>query len=574
MPGLCNKCQTVELHYRSEYRRDEKPVIIKQYGSLAELKTPAGSNCSFCSLLLRSCRSDYATRIPVFVKGGVDPEDLTKIICRYNQGVSNIEVQYSFRKALQTTHFRLGGLYTHGDSSIAQYIPGRPISEEPGSEEDFQLYEDWTQECEENHPRCQKAETLLPTRVIDVGSPDGSQKVHLFVPEKGFKGRYLTLLLTPTKTTPTHVLTASKLSQSQKSISLSTLPLTLQDAITTTRRLGHRYIYIPSLCIIQDSPSDRAAEMRKLGDVYANSCLTISVGEDDGFLGSRTLGEDAPLLFYGINGSKGRVYIRSEIPGEGDEDAMTPEHYLSPRILSFGKSQTTFFCPSASYQESLAHPQPPPSHHSNPETLHSNWTQMISDFTAHPDAQERLPLLNGLAERVEVDDSYHFGHWRSQLPGSLLWNTVDSTSPASTSTSIPSWSWPSTPGEIHFEPPSSKNYCTLHSLTPSGTISLQTHLAPLTLLSPKTKKSNSVSWACEGQIMIEGTSVMMGKGTVRFDSSWNGQPVMGLVVTGVSGLVVQRTGEKDGWRRVGRYRVSKTGEGGEGVRRDRVVLLV
>jgi hypothetical protein len=114
MPELCNKCQSVELHYQSEYLRDEKPVIIRQYGSLAELKTPAGLNCSFCSLLLRSCRSDYATRIPVFVKGGVDPEDLTKIICRYNQGLSNVEVQYSFRKALQTTHFRLGGLYTHG----------------------------------------------------------------------------------------------------------------------------------------------------------------------------------------------------------------------------------------------------------------------------------------------------------------------------------------------------------------------------------------------------------------------------------------------------------------------------
>jgi hypothetical protein len=113
MPELCNKCQSVEVHYRSDYRREDKPVIIRQYASLAELKIAAGLSCSFCVLILRSVKSDYANRIPIYVKGGVDPEDLTKIFCKYNQGLSNIEIQYSFRKALQTTHFRLGGLYTH-----------------------------------------------------------------------------------------------------------------------------------------------------------------------------------------------------------------------------------------------------------------------------------------------------------------------------------------------------------------------------------------------------------------------------------------------------------------------------
>jgi hypothetical protein len=113
MPELCNKCQSIEVHYRSDYRGDQKPVTIKQYASLAEVKTGSGLSCSFCSLILRSVRSDYATRIPVYAKGGVDSEDLTKILCKYNQGLSNIEIQYSFRKGLQTTHCRLGGLYAY-----------------------------------------------------------------------------------------------------------------------------------------------------------------------------------------------------------------------------------------------------------------------------------------------------------------------------------------------------------------------------------------------------------------------------------------------------------------------------
>jgi hypothetical protein len=77
------------------------------------------------------------------------------------------------------------------DSSIAPYILGRPISQEPASEEEFQLIEDWVQECEEHHPQCNKDETALPTRLIDVGSSDGLRKPHLFIPEDGLKSRYL-----------------------------------------------------------------------------------------------------------------------------------------------------------------------------------------------------------------------------------------------------------------------------------------------------------------------------------------------------------------------------------------------
>lgn len=46
------------------------------------------------------------------------------------------------------------------------------------------------------------------------------------------------------------------------------LPLTFRHAITVTLLLGIKYLWIDSLCIIQDSTSDWEAESAKMGDYY------------------------------------------------------------------------------------------------------------------------------------------------------------------------------------------------------------------------------------------------------------------------------------------------------------------
>ena len=59
-------------------------------------------------------------------------------------------------------------------------------------------------------------------------------------------------------------------------IEWSRLPKTFQDAIVVTRRLGSRYLWIDSLCIIQDSQEDCNKECRTMQSVYANCVLTIA----------------------------------------------------------------------------------------------------------------------------------------------------------------------------------------------------------------------------------------------------------------------------------------------------------
>ncbi|KAK0716275.1 heterokaryon incompatibility, partial [Lasiosphaeris hirsuta] len=56
------------------------------------------------------------------------------------------------------------------------------------------------------------------------------------------------------------------------------LPKTFQDAVIITRKLRYRYLWIDSLCIIQDSKEDWTAESAIMEQIYRCLVLNISAG--------------------------------------------------------------------------------------------------------------------------------------------------------------------------------------------------------------------------------------------------------------------------------------------------------
>jgi hypothetical protein len=72
------------------------------------------------------------------------------------------------------------------------------------------------------------------------------------------------------------VLTLENKASFQKALPESHLSQTFKDAITAARMLGFNYIWIDSLCIIQDSRDDWENEMTQMGKVYEYSTLTIT----------------------------------------------------------------------------------------------------------------------------------------------------------------------------------------------------------------------------------------------------------------------------------------------------------
>jgi len=58
-------------------------------------------------------------------------------------------------------------------------------------------------------------------------------------------------------------------------IKFSHLSQTFQDAVKLVKQLGQHYLWIDSLCIIQDDKTDWAIEAAAMAAVYGNSIFTI-----------------------------------------------------------------------------------------------------------------------------------------------------------------------------------------------------------------------------------------------------------------------------------------------------------
>lgn len=149
-----------------------------------------------------------------------------------------------------------------------------------GSDRNFGIALNWIRTCcSEHDPAICPAlvDVELPTRLLDVGSDDDKESLRLIETSKGQLARYLAFshcwgppetkkLLTTTET----------LSSRLKFIDQADMPPNFSDAVTITRRLGYKYLWIDSLCIIQDSKSDWESESQNMGRIYTNAALTLA----------------------------------------------------------------------------------------------------------------------------------------------------------------------------------------------------------------------------------------------------------------------------------------------------------
>jgi hypothetical protein len=191
---------------------------------------------------------------------------------------------------------------------------------------------------------------------------DGDQQVQLHISDAAAPvSRYTTLSHCWGKI-EIRKLTNANLLDSIKGFNIDELPKTFQDAIAITRRLKVRYLWIDSLCIIQDSVEDWNDESSKMEDVYANGfCNIAATGAPDGRTGCFV--ERNPVLAQACRISNESVH-KSSLRRGGPYDFVTEdlrsdgilgaplnrrawvvqERMLSPRIIHFGKNQVFWEC--------------------------------------------------------------------------------------------------------------------------------------------------------------------------------------------------------------------------------------
>jgi Heterokaryon incompatibility protein (HET) len=158
------------------------------------------------------------------------------------------------------------------------------------------------------------------------------------------------------------------LNQFIEGMDITELPKTFQDAIQLSRRLNNRFLWIDSLCIIQDSKEDWLKESVVMGDIYKHAlCNIAATAAPDGRTGCFL--ERNPLLAQPC-----RVHIDS-YPGPRSKSGVydlapqlfweqgllqapllqrawvVQERTLAPRVIHFGKNQLFWEC-----HESVSHP--------------------------------------------------------------------------------------------------------------------------------------------------------------------------------------------------------------------------
>jgi len=155
-------------------------------------------------------------------------------------------------------------------------------------------------------------------------------------------------------------------------IKLDILPKTFADAIQTVRQLGIRYLWIDSLCIIQDSPNDWESEASQMGTYYKNAIATISAAHgsnsDAGLFVKRDSLSTQPCLLdirYGNDWRQVYVYARDtsfQLSRSSLGELKMPlplysrswvlqEQLLSPRTLTYGKFGISWRCQMMRFDE-------------------------------------------------------------------------------------------------------------------------------------------------------------------------------------------------------------------------------
>ncbi|KAI9774261.1 MAG: hypothetical protein M1840_004155 [Geoglossum simile] len=388
---------------------------------------------------------------------------------------------------------------TRNESETRLYTP---ISKNTSSNEVLQLARYWIRRCtSRDHESCPNEDSdnkgrFYPTRLIDL-RPNGlsSDQLRLIVTrvqaqEDQFritkpKGFYVTLSHCWGDAEIIRLLKES-LSSFQENIPTNELPRTFRDAIGLARGLGGkiRYIWIDSLCIVQDDHEDWLSESAQMYEIYRNSYCNISAtaaaNSDKGLFFPRNpnhlWGDEINLNTEGIPKARSKGEREQHLGLEPlirrctildcsfwDREVdkapvnmrgwVLQERLMAPRVLHFCQHQIAWECRHLNAAEHFPHGIPsmelkaddikerstlkyliPDRYGRRPvgaipaeasDAAHENWKRVIERYskTRLTKEEDKLIALAGIAEMMDsqIRGRYVAGMWERYLASQLLW---------------------------------------------------------------------------------------------------------------------------------------------------------
>ncbi|KAF2105749.1 heterokaryon incompatibility protein-domain-containing protein [Lophiotrema nucula] len=369
----------------------------------------------------------------------------------------------------------------------AQWVPTRPINLTRGTSKSYQLAKSWLSECLNSHHHHHElpSEMPMPSRLLNISRTNDTYEVRVMKPTASVP--FVALSYCWGGDQP-HKSIKANLKLGERIMACGDLPTTIQDAVSVTFNVGYNYLWVDSLCIVQDDDDDKSREIARMPEIYSNSAFTIaatgSTAATEGFLNlTRTDSKEVTLKLTlqcpdGQNGVVIAHWDRHMLDPDDAEALDTrawafQERLLSIKILEFKSHQMKFVCPSSGGKRWQDGWRDPWESHTGTNDLISSlargqgeprrvWWDVIERYTRRnlTIPSDRILAISGIANRIGtyLNDRYLAGHWQSTLPDDLLWYTPPE-SPPSFIRRTPSWSWTSVDGTIlRFHPRASPDH--------------------------------------------------------------------------------------------------------------------
>lgn len=361
----------------------------------------------------------------------------------------------------------------------------------------------WFSECINSHRNCSRysepqATHNKPKRLLDLtplwhGSKSGIKVIET---QDGNTYRYACLSHRWDHAVAQKQTTLNNLQDRLVFLDLALLPKNIRDGVLLARRLDIEYIWVDSICIIQegDNDADKNSEIAKMGSIYSNAIITIAAvaaktSSDGCFVKDKW--SDICLV---VTDSKNKEYLIGarvlDMKGIADSPASFEEAYpllkrgwvlqerlLSPRLLQCNYGEFTFECLEASHCECrsisiIPHPgagsqrfdkvnftwrkrlfvQSQGARDARRDMAMTYWKCVVRTYMQLrlKETSDALPAIAGLAQYLSryVESDYVAGLWKEFLPTEMLWFAMPvvyklSPKPRPKDTTAPSWSWTS-----------------------------------------------------------------------------------------------------------------------------------
>lgn len=269
------------------------------------------------------------------------------------------------------------------------------------------------------------------------------------------------------------------------------------------RELNIDYLWIDSMCMIQDDEADKQAEIDRMGSIYENSVITLCAAREwsveGGFL-EDWADQDTGLwpglvpLPYTLHGKSassieeatrqpsesGTIWLIEEEPARqiitgplASRGWCLQERLLSPRIIDYGRwpiwrclegsqgdygaanGDRKFEPEEVQYTELLLTTSRDTIDMFRANQLHQGWYKTVEDYTRRKlgEDRDRLPAIGGIAARMSslTGAKYVAGLWENNFLHDLMWTSEPGEwSRRAQPWRAPTWSWASVESPISY----------------------------------------------------------------------------------------------------------------------------